>query len=673
MDCDLIDEEFIYGRNIEKIKRKKELILDSLRNVVDPDLKKDIVELNFIRNLQIVEKENKKYDVEFDLNLTTPACPVKEELVEECRKNLDTFDWVESLKIHQTFENFESGRNGEDDKETSPNKIENVILIYSCKGGVGKSFFSVNFSFYLKKKGASVGILDADINGPSLSTLLPFDFKYAKFEEVKENERGQRRQKQKTEKIFYENDGVLNTEEEQEFVINNNTENINRDSVFFNLKKENGNDANGANDADEMKREVLIEPLIFKGVKLMSYSYIKNKGDLGFAPFRGAILNELIHEFINHVNWGVLNYLIIDMPPGTSDMHLNLMDGKTHIDGTIIITTPNELAINDVQKSINMCNYFNIPIISLIVNMSYFICDNCNKKHYIFNSASVKQVKNIERSDSTSAKSAREKTKVKSKYSSSCSSSSGRSISNSSSGKERGRSEEKTKGGKKKKKKEKEEEEEKEQEEEEEKEQEEEEDEEGSGDNLEKLKRQVSKVHEIPFHPLFAKNVYYRNGEKKFPFLLAYDDHFLIKHLENVFENIVREISILKNNDKCVIPSLQVYKKHFLQLSFDTVKNRFVFSEDVLISHIRNIRMKCKCEICKLKNKKLHKQSSLWNPNISVKEIKQLGVYNVKIIWSDNHISVYSYSYLKHLFMKINQTATKKIPCYDATHEQFDW
>ncbi|ETW28619.1 hypothetical protein PFFCH_03990 [Plasmodium falciparum FCH/4] len=351
----------------------------------------------------------------------------------------------------------------------------------------------------------------------------------------------------------------------------------------------------------------MIEPLIYNDVKLMSYAYIKNKMNLGFSSFRGPILNELIKEFLYHVNWGILDYLIIDMPPGTNDIHLNLFESEK-IDGIIMITTPNDLSTNDVEKGINMCNFFNIPIVCLVINMNYFICDNCDKKHYIFNNTDMKS-----------------------------------------------------------------------------------------------LKDKIRNIYEIPFHPILAKNVYtHKHNYKKdttnvlsiqdanikhneytqqkmehiseehikhFPFILAYDkNHFLIEHLENLFQQIVREIAILKYNHNLNIPNLQIYKKNYLQLSFDTIQNKYVFSDDVLICHIKDIRRKCKCLICK-ENKKekkciqydknnnhnnynFKKKISLFPPNIYVKDIIPLGIYNVKIVWSDNHSSIYSYVYLKHLFEK---------------------
>ncbi|ETW52919.1 hypothetical protein PFUGPA_05226 [Plasmodium falciparum Palo Alto/Uganda] len=718
MDSDLIDEEFVYGQKIGKIKKKKELILDTLKSVIDPDLKKNIVELNFVRNLKINEDEKgEKYFVEFDLNLTTPACPVKDDLLRECKEKLGLFEWIHDININITFINFNEKRGN------NKNKIENIILIYSCKGGVGKSFFSVNFSYYLKKKGASVGILDADINGPSLPTLLPFDYEYVKFKVV--NKKKDEPTKGKNGYIYNDdmnnnnNDDVdnndMNNNIDNNNIDNNNIDNNNihnnnihnnnlhnnnlhnnlhnnlqnsdgkntfcgekkkknsfthekyfitqydnepkddDDDFFFNLslekrkekkKKKKPNRENLLNifnsknynklSNDDKKNSgtieydenlSMIEPLIYNDVKLMSYAYIKNKMNLGFSSFRGPILNELIKEFLYHVNWGILDYLIIDMPPGTNDIHLNLFESEK-IDGIIMITTPNDLSTNDVEKGINMCNFFNIPIVCLVINMNYFICDNCDKKHYIFNNTDMKS-----------------------------------------------------------------------------------------------LKDKIRNIYEIPFHPILAKNVYtHKHNYKKdttnvlsiqdanikhneytqqkmehiseehikhFPFILAYDkNHFLIEHLENLFQQIVREIAILKYNHNLNIPNLQIYKKNYLQLSFDTIQNKYVFSDDVLICHIKDIRRKCKCLICK-ENKKekkciqydknnnhnnynFKKKISLFPPNIYVKDIIPLGIYNVKIVWSDNHSSIYSYVYLKHLFEK-KRINNNNLFCKTNNSGMYEW
>ncbi|EAA15185.1 nucleotide-binding protein, partial [Plasmodium yoelii yoelii] len=638
MDSDIIDEEFVYGKNIEKIKKKKELILDCLKEINDPDLKRNIVELNFVRNLKIKENKNGKYDIEFDLNLTTPACPVKDELLSECKKKLNTYDWIEDININITFFSF-----NENDRKKNIKKIENIILVYSCKGGVGKSFFSVNFAYYLKKQGATVGLLDADINGPSLPTLLPFDHSYAKFKALKKKKKNGINNK-----IFYEQEkinNIIDQDQNHTFLkkesfqenyffdktknIMKNLNNVNlideRHDENFKLRENNNNKiysglfesyTNEDNENEEKKNDIidsqkennddekeergdykeeeditipLIEPLIYKNVKLMSYAYIKDKQKLGFASFRGPILNELISEFVHNVNWGVLDYLIIDMPPGTSDIHLNLFESE-HIDGIIMITTPNDLSINDAEKGINMSNYFNIPIICLIINMNYFICDNCDKKHYIFNNCDIKS-----------------------------------------------------------------------------------------------LQKKISKIYEFPFHPLVSKNVYNNtdfdhvesvdkekgckfSDEKdcKFPFILSSENHYLIQKLEEIFENATREISIIKYNHTLNLPSIQIYNKYYIQLSFDSIQNKYVFSDDVLTCNSKDIRLKCACDICtnlKKNNpqKKKNIKKYIFNHNIYVKEIIKLGAYNVKFIWSDDHFdnpfvcSYYSFFNFFSIFFSIFQ------------------
>ncbi|CXI42590.1 conserved Plasmodium protein, unknown function [Plasmodium berghei] len=651
MDSDIIDEEFVYGKNIEKIKKKKELILDCLKEINDPDLKRNIVELNFVRNLKIKENKSGKYNVEFDLNLTTPACPVKDELLSECKQKLNTYDWIEDININITFFSF-----NENDRKKNIKKIENIILVYSCKGGVGKSFFSVNFAYYLKKQGATVGLLDADINGPSLPTLLPFDHSYAKFKTHKKKKKNGMNNK-----IFYEqekinniidedknhtflkkksfqenylvdktknimknmsNDNLVEERHDVDLNLRNNNYNNNsekkknnnkiysglfesytnedieneekKDDIIDNQKENNDNEKEERCDYKEEEKSTipLIEPLIYKNVKLMSYAYIKDKQKLGFASFRGPILNELISEFVHNVNWGVLDYLIIDMPPGTSDIHLNLFESE-HIDGIIMISTPNDLSINDAEKGINMSNYFNIPIICLIINMNYFICDNCDKKHYIFNNCDIKS-----------------------------------------------------------------------------------------------LQKKISKIYEFPFHPLISKNVYCntdcdnieninKEKDRKFPFILSFEKHYLIEKLEEIFVNAIREISIIKYNHTLNLPSIQIYNKYYIQLSFDSIQNKYVFSDDVLTCNSKDIRLKCACDICtnlKKNNpqKKKNIKKYIFNHNIYVKEIIKLGAYNVKFIWSDNHVSIYSYSYLKHIFQK--KKITGIIPhCSSNNISKYDW
>ncbi|SCO67386.1 conserved Plasmodium protein, unknown function [Plasmodium vivax] len=587
MDSDFVDAEFVHGKEIEKIKKKKEAILDCLKSVEDPDLKKNIVELNFVRNLRIREAESGKYTVEFDLNLTTPACPVKDELLAECQQRLATHEWIEQTNINTTFVSF--NRQGEEQtrEKKKKKKIENVIVVYSCKGGVGKSFFSVNFSFYLKKKGASVGLLDADINGPSLPTLLPFGHQYARFKSVP---RG-------SGKIFYEGEpgkreasvklvgsGEWQGDEVSGCDADGRSVHIGDGFQEDRLQEDRLQEDRLQEDRlreDPLQEDLLIEPLLHRGVKLMSYAYIKNQKNLGFASFRGPILNELIKEFINQVDWGVLDYLIIDLPPGTNDIHLNLFDSE-EIDGVVMVTTPNDLSINDVKKGISMCTHFNVPIVGLIINMNSFICDGCEKRHLLFNNC-----------------------------------------------------------------------------------------------NVEELKGEFNNVYEMPFHPLLSKNVYSdeQTGERNFPFIISFgDDHQLVQLLEKVFQSLTREMAMIKFQHKLNLPSIQIYKKKFLQLSFDSIDSKFVFSDDVLVCHVRDVRLGCPCDLCRgVEKKKKKKKKKMQNGNnLYVKEIVKLGIYNVKIVWSDLHVSVYSYSHLKNLFLGARLPGGNSL-CRAGRGDSFEW
>ncbi|EUD67135.1 hypothetical protein C922_02285 [Plasmodium inui San Antonio 1] len=574
MDSDFIDEEFVHGKEIEKIKKKKEAILDCLKSVLDPDLKKNIVELNFVRNLRIKETDGGNYVVDFDLNLTTPACPVKDQLLAECQKKLATHEWIEETNINTTFLNYNQHGEEQEEEKKKNRKIENVIVVYSCKGGVGKSFFSVNFSFYLKKKGASVGLLDADINGPSLPTLLPFGHSYARFKSV------QRR----SGKIFYERGEMGKRESPMEEMTEKGVGDREGENGGGKINHISSYDADrhavhhsDRLPEDRLLEEFLIEPLLHHGVKLMSYAYIKNQKNLGFASFRGPILNELIKEFIDQVDWGVLDYLIIDLPPGTNDIHLNLFESED-IDGVIMITTPNDLSINDVKKGINMCNHFNVPIVGLVINMSSFICDGCEKKHLLFNNCDLKE-----------------------------------------------------------------------------------------------LKEAFNNVYEVPFHSLLSKNVYHddQTGERHFPFIISFEDHHLIHMLENIFQSLTREIAMIKFMHKLNLPSIQIYKKNYLHLSFDSIDNKFVFSDDVLVCHIKDVRRKCPCDICSVLEKK-KKKKKIHDGSLYVKEIVKLGIYNVKIVWSDMHVSVYSYTYLKHIFLNLRLRGGNTL-CGAGSRASLEW
>ena len=217
-----------------------------------------------------------------------------EDLKTECENKISDFNLFDEINV--TFTKIKR-------------KFSKVIVVSSCKGGVGKSTLSVNLALSFKKLGKKVGLLDGDIYGPSIPKLL----------------------------------------------------NIN--------KKPDVND----------KKKII--PVKQNGIEVMSIGFlIDEKKPL---VWRGPMLQSAIMQLINDVEWDFLDYLIIDFPPGTGDTQLTIMQ-KLKIDHALIVTTPQEIALADTRKGINMFNRFNVPIAGIVENMSYFVCDNCSTKHFLF-------------------------------------------------------------------------------------------------------------------------------------------------------------------------------------------------------------------------------------------------------------------------------------------------
>lgn len=276
---------------------QKDDVLDKLRVIIDPDLKKDIVSLNFIKNLQISGST-----VSFDLELTTPACPIKDKFHDSAVQVVKELPWVQGVNVNMTAQKQKSKRSGE------LGQVANIIAVASCKGGVGKSSICVNLAYMLGEMGAKVGILDADIYGPS----LPFMVK-----------------PEKTEVFGTKDGGIL--------------------------------------------------PLEYCGVKLMSMGFLRNVA----ATLRGPMVSAMAQQMLTQTKWGPLDYLIIDMPPGTGDIHLTISQ-SSHVDAAVVVTTPHKLSLVDVEKGIEMFNKVQIPTVAIVENMSYFACPHCNEKSDIF-------------------------------------------------------------------------------------------------------------------------------------------------------------------------------------------------------------------------------------------------------------------------------------------------
>ncbi len=286
----------------------REQILDALRNVQEPDLGKDLVTLNMIQDVQIDGKR-----VSFTLVLTTPACPMKDHMrqasVNAIRLLVDPQAEVDiNFTANTTTKRQDPG-------SLLPG-VKNIIAVVSGKGGVGKSTVASNLAIALAKGGASVGLMDADIYGPSVPIMFGV--------------RGERP-----------------------------------------LMK-------------DVTGKGMIVPIDRFGIRLMSIGLLVDEKNA--VVWRGPMASSAIRQFVTDVDWGALDYLVIDMPPGTGDIHLTLMQ-TVPVTGAVIVSTPQDVALADAKKGIAMFGQaqLNVPIIGLVENMSYFTpAELPENRYYIF-------------------------------------------------------------------------------------------------------------------------------------------------------------------------------------------------------------------------------------------------------------------------------------------------
>jgi ATP-binding protein involved in chromosome partitioning len=281
-------------------KITEETILNALRAVKDPDLHRDIVSLNMIKDVKVCGGT-----ASFRFVLTTPACPVRDQLKDQAYQAVMAIPGMERVEIKMEAE-VPKARGAID--KTEIEGVGNIIAVSSGKGGVGKSTVAVNLAVALHQLGARVGILDTDVYGPNVPIMM------------------------------------------------------------------------GGHDQPLVRGQKIVPP-VYHGVQTMSIGLL-NPGDKAVV-WRGPMLHSAVSQFLRQVDWKELDYLIVDMPPGTGDVQLSLAQ-MVVLAGAILVTTPQEVSLSDVRKAYNMFEQLHVPILGIVENMSYFICPNCSERHEIF-------------------------------------------------------------------------------------------------------------------------------------------------------------------------------------------------------------------------------------------------------------------------------------------------
>jgi ATP-binding protein involved in chromosome partitioning len=275
-------------------------VLQALSTVYDPDLGRDIVSLGMVKEIVLDGG-----DVSFTVELTTPACPLKEKIQGECEEAVRKLVGAESVHVHMTSRVMAGRASGQ---EALVPGVRNIVAVASGKGGVGKSTVALNLAVALAESGASVGLLDADVYGPSIPLMIG--------------------------------------EDRQPEVIDNR-----------------------------------LIPIEKYGLKIMSLGFLL-PGDQP-VMWRGPMIHSAIQQMLRDVEWGTLDYLIVDLPPGTGDAQLSLSQ-SVPLTGAVVVMTSQQVALTVATKALVMFRQMNVPILGIIENMSAFHCPHCGEETDIF-------------------------------------------------------------------------------------------------------------------------------------------------------------------------------------------------------------------------------------------------------------------------------------------------
>jgi ATP-binding protein involved in chromosome partitioning len=296
-----------------------EQVIEKLRGVMDPELKRNLVELGMVRNVKV---QNSR--VGFTLALTTPACPLKDQIVADAKQAIMTLKGIKEVEVELSEMSAEEKQKlglgaPQPGQAEAYNEIRHVIAVVSGKGGVGKSLVSGLLAVALRRAGYQVGVLDADITGPSIPKM------------------------------------------------------------FF-----------ASNVRPGASIVALLPPESRTGIKVMSINLLLESDDQAVI-WRGPIISRVIQQFWGDVLWKTLDYLIVDLPPGTSDASLTVMQSLPS-SGIVLVTSPQDLAGMVVRKAAQMAQQIGIPILGLIENMSYFVCPDTGKRHDIFGTSRAEEM-----------------------------------------------------------------------------------------------------------------------------------------------------------------------------------------------------------------------------------------------------------------------------------------